>query len=85
MRSRTWLVLSMLAFPALASAQTVKEADLIGGWRAEVELADSAGTSPAWLVLWPDGLWWYGGALMWHHQGVRGGGWLAADRRTRRG
>lgn len=78
MRARNWLVLGILAFPALVSAQTVKEADLIGGWRAEVEHADSVGKelgTHSWLVLWPDGLWWYGGALMWHQHG--GARWRA--------
>lgn len=65
MRSPRWLLLGMLMFPALASAQTVKKADLIGGWEAELEQPperDGAG-SLAWLILWPDGLWWYGGPL----------------------
>jgi hypothetical protein len=65
----------MLTFPTLAVAQTVKRADLVGGWKAEVEHADSLGNSlgpDAWLVLWPDGLWWYGGAWMGHgHGGAR--------------
>lgn len=75
MRSRSWLVLGILTFPAAAYAQTVTEADVIGAWRAEVEHADSEGRAlgaEAWLVLWPDSLWWYGGALMRHgHGGAR--------------
>jgi hypothetical protein len=70
MRLRGWLLSSLLlALPVPAVAQTVKESDLIGGWRAELQHADSTGTSIGWLVLWPDHLWWYGGALMWHHHG----------------
>src|SRR5689334_12960749 len=77
MQSHGWFILGMLAFPTLAAAQTqtVKEADLVGGWAAQLEFGDSAGESsaaPGWLVLWPDGLWWYGGALMSHgHGGAR--------------
>lgn len=71
--SSSWVpLMGMLAFPALVSAQTLKEADLVGGWRAELEHADSFGKSTGWLVLWPDGLWAYGGPLMWHkHGGAR--------------
>ena len=69
MRSRGWLMLGMLAFPALASAQTLKEADLVGGWRAELERPDKPGKLIGWLVLWPDGLWAYGGPLMGHNHG----------------
>jgi hypothetical protein len=61
----------MLVFPGLAVAQTVKKADLVGGWKAELEYAEPestyptrGGTSRASLVLWPDGLWWYGGPFM---------------------
>ena len=78
-------MLGMLAFPALATAQTVKTADVVGAWQAELEHADSVGKSRGWLVLWPDGLWWYGGNLM---QDAHGGArwrlvgdtlWLAND------
>jgi len=65
----------MLTFPSLAAAQTVKEVDLVGAWRAEVEHGDSVGNAlgtHAWLVLWPDSLWWWGGALHYHtHGGAR--------------
>jgi hypothetical protein len=62
----------MLAFPTLAVAQTVKEADLVGGWQAELKHVGSDTTSRGWLVLWPDHLWWYGGPLMGHgHGGAR--------------
>lgn len=59
----------MLALPTLARAQAVKQADLVGAWQAEVELADQKEKLQAWMVLWPDGLWWYGGDLMWHRHG----------------
>ena len=73
MRSRGWLILGMLAFPTLAAAQTVTKADVVGGWRAEFE-HDSLGKAMGlgtngWLVLWPDGLWAYGGSLMNHYHG----------------
>jgi hypothetical protein len=65
----------MLLCPTFAVAQTVQRSDLVGGWKAEVEHADSRGNSldpDVWLVLWPDGLWWYGGALMGDgHGGAR--------------
>jgi hypothetical protein len=69
MRLQGWLLLGMLASPTLVAAQTVKEADLIGGWQAEVELEGHTAPSRAWLVLWPDGLWWYGGPFMHHNHG----------------
>lgn len=72
MRARKWLIIGMLAFPTLGIAQQVKRSDLIGGWKAEVEHSDEAGKAmgkDAWLVLWPDGLWWYGGAFMTHQHG----------------
>lgn len=69
------LILGLLVVPARASAQTVKEADLVGGWLAELEHEDSIGRTlgpRGWLVLWPDHLWWYGGAFMVHgHGGAR--------------
>lgn len=79
MQPRSWLVLGMLTFPVLAAAQTVTKADVVGGWRAELEHADTGknglgGMTGAhgWLVLWPDGLWAYGGSLMYHlHGGAR--------------
>jgi len=75
MRSRDWLVLGMLMFPATATAQMVKEADLVGGWMAELEHSDDPGGNfgtRGWLLLWPDGLWAYGGDLMVHsHGGAR--------------
>ena len=67
MRIAGWLSAGLvLGFPPLSSAQTVKKADLVGGWEAELEpppgREGEAGWR-AWLVLWPDGLWWYGGPL----------------------
>jgi hypothetical protein len=59
----------MLVVPALAVAQSVTRADVIGAWQAQVTLAEQPGTARAWLVLWPDGLWWYGGPFMWHEHG----------------
>jgi hypothetical protein len=68
---RRWLILGALAFPALGAAQTLKEADLVGGWQGEVEHADAnpSGGTRMTLVLWPDGLWEYTGALMGHEHG----------------
>jgi hypothetical protein len=62
----------MLLCPTLVAAQVVTRPDVIGGWKAEVEHSDESGNAlgkDAWLVLWPDGLWWYGGALMFHRHG----------------
>ena len=77
MRSRKWLwMLGLLASPGWAAAQTVTEADLVGGWRGvEVELPDttiaryysgnpdSVDANALELVLWPDHLWSYEGPL----------------------
>ncbi len=69
------MVLGIVVFPALAPAQTpqtIKKADVIGAWQADVELEGKEGKSRAWLVLWPDGLWWYTGQFMVHaHGGAR--------------
>jgi hypothetical protein len=72
MRIRSWVLLGILTFPTFAAAQTVKPSDVIGGWKADVEHSDESGKAlgnDAWLVLWPDGLWWYGGAFMGHQHG----------------
>lgn len=75
MRVRSWVIVGMLMIPALAAAQNVKHSDVIGGWKADVEHSDPSGEAlgkDAWLALWPDGLWWYGGAFMGHaHGGAR--------------
>ncbi len=72
MRRRNWLVVGALICPGLVWAQTVKDADIVGAWVAELEHAEDDEKSRGWLVLWPDGLWWYGGPLMWHgHGGAR--------------
>jgi hypothetical protein len=62
----------MLMCPTLAITQTVKRSDLVGGWKAELGYTNNPGDvlgTEAWLVLWPDGLWWYGGAFMAHYHG----------------
>jgi len=75
MWSRGWLVWAMLAVPPVAAAQTVKEADLVGGWRGEVtpgyDLPSQCGAAScpmervtrSWVVLWPDHLWWFSGPI----------------------
>ena len=77
-------MLGILVFPAVASAQTIKEADIVGGWRGvAVDLPASVlAAQPDWgngdapkdltLVLWPDHLWAYQGPIMLDgHGGAR--------------
>lgn len=76
MQSRGWLILGILVFPALASAQAVKEADMVGGWKGEIERAGADGVEenvgPTGLILWPDGLWAFRGAFVSdQHGGAR--------------
>src|SRR5881394_574528 len=79
MWSRGWLILGVLTFPAPASAQAMKAADIVGGWRAvKIEYPDSMilpmhhKVEDLELMLWPDGLWMYQGPLMVQaHGGAR--------------
>lgn len=65
-----------------AATSPITESDVIGAWSAALrfkvhDVAAGGWSAPdsvgrGWLVLWPDHLWWYGGALHWHfHGGAR--------------
>jgi hypothetical protein len=76
MRVRKWVVLGVLgvlAYHPTTAAQQLKTTDVIGAWKAEVRFPEGAAkTSRANLVLWPDGLWWFGGPFMAdYHGGAR--------------
>lgn len=60
MRVRGWLVGAMLMFSPLAAAQaqTVKAADFHGGWLVKAGYDDGK-ESDAYLLFWPDGLWYF--------------------------
>lgn len=43
----------------IASPHAVTRADVIGGWRGNLERPGVLGKWPGWRVIWPDGLWQY--------------------------